>query len=62
MQLTDGERAMLDGAEGEVVAEALDYLKQFGEAFAGNGSFRFNRFRSHGVLRKSAVRELKSRG
>jgi cis-L-3-hydroxyproline dehydratase len=33
MQLTDQERAMLDGAQGEVVREALDYIVQFGEAF-----------------------------
>lgn len=33
MYLTDREKAMLQGAEGEVVAEALDYLVQFGDAF-----------------------------
>jgi predicted aconitase len=33
MYLTDQERAMLDGKEGPVVAEALDYLIQLGEAF-----------------------------
>lgn len=33
MHLTDTERAMLDGSEGPVVAEALDYLVQLGEAF-----------------------------
>jgi predicted aconitase len=33
MQLTPAEQAMLAGAEGPVVAEALDYIVQFGEAF-----------------------------
>ncbi|MBM4321019.1 MAG: DUF521 domain-containing protein [Deltaproteobacteria bacterium] len=33
MELTEREKAMLAGAEGPVVAEALDYLVQFGEAF-----------------------------
>jgi len=33
MQLTPAEQAMLDGAEGPVIAEALDYVVQFGEAF-----------------------------
>lgn len=33
MQLTDQERAMLDGKEGPVVAEAIDYLIQLGDAF-----------------------------
>jgi predicted aconitase len=33
MQLTDSEKAMLAGAEGPVVAEALDYIIQLGEAF-----------------------------
>lgn len=33
MRLTDKEKAMLDGAEGPVVAEAMDYLVQFGDAF-----------------------------
>lgn len=33
MYLTEQEKAMLDGAEGPAVAEALDYLVQFGEAF-----------------------------
>jgi len=33
MHLTDSERAMLDGAEGPLNAEALDYIVQFGEAF-----------------------------
>jgi len=33
MELTDSERAMLAGAEGRVVAEALDYIIQLGEAF-----------------------------
>jgi len=31
--LTEQERAMLDGKEGPVVAEALDYIVQLGEAF-----------------------------
>ena len=33
MILTERERAMLDGAEGPIVAEALDYIVQLGEAF-----------------------------
>ena len=33
MRLTREEEAMLNGARGEVVAEAMDYLVQFGEAF-----------------------------
>lgn len=33
MRLTDDERKMLDGGYGEPAAKALDYLKQFGEAF-----------------------------
>jgi predicted aconitase len=33
MRLTEHEKAMLAGAEGPVVAEALDYLIQLGEAF-----------------------------
>jgi len=33
VKLTEREQAMLDGAEGPVVAEAIDYLVQFGEAF-----------------------------
>ncbi len=33
MHLNPSEQAMLDGAEGPVVAVALDYLVQFGEAF-----------------------------
>ena len=33
MKLTDKEKAMLKGDEGEVVAEAMDHLIQFGEAF-----------------------------
>lgn len=33
MILTDREKAMLDGAEGDVVAEAIDNIIQFGEAF-----------------------------
>jgi len=33
MELTERERAMLAGDEGPVVAEAMDYLVQFGEAF-----------------------------
>ncbi|MBM2813509.1 MAG: hypothetical protein HW421_271 [Ignavibacteria bacterium] len=33
MILNEKEQAMLDGKYGEVVAEALDYLVQFGEAF-----------------------------
>ena len=33
MKLTDREKAMLKGDEGEVVAEAMDHLVQFGEAF-----------------------------
>lgn len=33
MHLTLSEEAMLDGTEGPVVATALDYLVQFGEAF-----------------------------
>lgn len=33
MYLTEKEKAMLDGAEGSVVAEAMDYLVQFGDAF-----------------------------
>src|SRR5215217_5691837 len=33
MKLTAQEQAMLDGQEGTVVAEAIDYLIQLGEAF-----------------------------
>ncbi len=33
MKLTDVERKMLEGEHGQPVAQALDYLKQFGEAF-----------------------------
>jgi predicted aconitase len=33
MNLTREEEAMLNGAHGEVVAEAMDYLVQFGDAF-----------------------------
>lgn len=33
MNLTDGEKSILDGAKGEVHREALDYIVQFGEAF-----------------------------
>ena len=33
MRLTEQEQGMLDGKEGPVVAEALDYLVQLGEAF-----------------------------
>src|SRR5260370_15690210 len=33
MHLTETEKAMLAGAEGPVVAEALDYIVQLGEAF-----------------------------
>ena len=33
MRLTDQEKAMLEGREGPVVAEAIDYLIQLGEAF-----------------------------
>ena len=33
MILTEQEKRMLSGDEGEVVAEALDYLQQFGDAF-----------------------------
>ncbi len=33
MKLTDEEKKMLDGLYGEPMAKALDYLRQFGEAF-----------------------------
>ena len=33
MKLTDKEKSMLNGYEGDVAAEAMDYLVQFGEAF-----------------------------
>ena len=33
MKLTDEEKKMLEGGYGEVVAKAMDYLRQFGEAF-----------------------------
>ncbi len=33
MRLTGSEQAMLNGAEGDVVAEAIDYLIQLGDAF-----------------------------
>jgi len=33
VKLTDREKAMLKGDEGEVIAEAMDHLVQFGEAF-----------------------------
>jgi len=38
MKLTDEEKRMLDGVYGDVVAQALDYLVQFGDAF---GAERF---------------------
>jgi hypothetical protein len=38
MKLTDDERKMLDGAHGDAIAKALDYLVQFGDAF---GAERF---------------------
>ena len=38
MKLTDEERRMLDGSRGPVVAKAMDYLVQFGDAF---GAERF---------------------
>jgi hypothetical protein len=38
MKLADNEKRMLDGAEGDPVAKALDYLVQFGDAF---GAERF---------------------
>ena len=33
MKLTDSEKAILDGAKGEVLREALDYIVQLGDAF-----------------------------
>jgi predicted aconitase len=33
MKLTDSEKRMRNGAEGRVIAEAMDYIIQFGEAF-----------------------------
>jgi predicted aconitase len=33
MHLTDREKAILDGSEGDIVREALDYIVQFGDAF-----------------------------
>lgn len=38
MKLTDDEKRMMDGAEGEAVAKAMHYLVQFGDAF---GAERF---------------------
>jgi len=38
MKLSDDEKRMLDGAEGDAAAKALDYLIQFGDAF---GAERF---------------------
>ena len=38
MKLTDDEKRMLDGTRGPVIAKAMDYLVQFGDAF---GAERF---------------------
>ena len=36
MYLADDEKKMLNGDEGAVVAEAMDYLIQFGDAYCAN--------------------------
>ncbi len=60
MYLTDNERKMLSGDEGPVVAEAMDYLIQFGEAFDATKlvDISFAVYPSEMAIYEGAVEEL----